>query len=299
MACTDFVFVISTFLGHKPLVKQDPEYQAKMKKTTDKTNTTSARQKISQTLKEKWQDPDFRMKMMNAMKNRKSPNAENSTAQRAKISAAMKRKWQDMNYRRKAILGMERYREKFPPRPTKVGIVKRMKPTKAIVAAVPITGGTHIRKNTITNDKVEGAIGKVKTVKKKTVKKKKVSRAVKVGPEIVPDSNVPSSMKKEASLDFDKDGDISRMKHERRDLYDLLYGDEFDDVTNDDENSDRSVDNYDEFSDASTDRDYFKEDINNISVNGVDVGLTPFFSSTVHLDDDDLDDFDPYNLDDY
>ena len=54
-------------------------------------NKTSSRQKISKTLKMKWQDPKFREKMLNAMRNNRTKSSPASQSQREKISAAMKK----------------------------------------------------------------------------------------------------------------------------------------------------------------------------------------------------------------
>jgi hypothetical protein len=277
-----------------------------MKKIGQKGNTVSARQKISQTLKEKWKDPEFRLKMINSMKGRKSPSTESSKAQREKISAAMKKKWQDRIYREKAILGMERYRDSLPPRPLKKKTVKKNSNRVTdgkIVAVTPMTDGKKMKKSIKSKVvKVARAGSGTKTVKKKkAVRKKKVAKTAVVKAETSNNVDGPTTSSKDASLhDSDNEGDISRMKEERRDLYDLLYGDDYDDVSHDDENIDFKQRNGD-FKKGAFDLDYLDEDDNDVSANGpvTTPGMSPFFTTNVHLDDEDLDDFDPYNLDDY
>jgi len=290
---------------------EDPEYQAKMKKTGQKTNTLSARQKISQTLKQKWQDPEFRLKMINSMKGRKtSSSVESNRAQREKISAAMKKKWQDRNYRQKAIMGMERYRDSLPPRPTKTKPTVRKNGSSGInegkiVPVTPMKESKQMKPLTSIQSKMKVASvvdgGLTKTIKKtKSVKKKKIIKTAAVQSETVKDVIGPPKNVKDTSFhDSVNHGDISKMKEERRDLYDLLYGDDYDDINHDDGNINFGKING-ESSDGGFELDYLEEDGNHISTSGpVTTSMSPFFTTNVHLDDEDLDDFDPYNLDDY
>jgi hypothetical protein len=276
-----------------------------MKKTGQKANTVSARQKISQTLKQKWQDPEFRMRMINSMKGRKSPSMESSKAQREKISAAMKKKWQDRSYREKAILGMERYRDSLPPRPTKTKTVRKINngsTERKIVAVTPMTESTQVKKSIHSKVKVASAGGRTKTIKKKkAIKQKKIAKtSASVESETINVLNDPATATvKDTPHDSDNNGDISRMKEERRDLYDLLYGDDYDDITHDDANTEFRQGNGD-FTIGNLDLDYLEEDENHVSAIGPETtGVSPFFTTNIHLDDEDLDDFDPYNLDDY
>jgi len=75
-----------------------------MKKASTKNTHLHIREKISQTLKEKWQDPDFRSKMIQSIQQRERKTASLSTTQKERISEAMKKKWQDSDYRFKALL---------------------------------------------------------------------------------------------------------------------------------------------------------------------------------------------------
>ena len=93
---------------------EDEEYREVM---TNKTHgainrdQTSIRARISNTLKEKWQDPEFRVSMMEKMAHRKkrSPTGD---SHRKKISAAMKKKWMDDEYRKRATEGMAKVKRK-------------------------------------------------------------------------------------------------------------------------------------------------------------------------------------------
>ena len=90
----------------------DPEYRANMKEKTLVANTDeSIRKKIAETLRLKWQDPDFRAQMMSKFTNRKrSPGIVNED-HRQKISAAMKAKWQDEEYRQKTLQSIAKRQE--------------------------------------------------------------------------------------------------------------------------------------------------------------------------------------------
>ena len=81
------------------------------------------------------------------------------------------------------------------------------------------------------------------------------------------------------SKEMKDDGDISRMREERRDLYDLLYGDEPDHLAFDDTEKD--------FAPVVTD-----------SLSQSTNPTMSFFGGADLLDDENLDDFDPYGLDD-
>jgi len=77
----------------------------------EETSSQVIRQRISQTLKDKWKDPDFRQKMMEQMKHRKSQIGKTTPSEhKQKISQTMKERWQDPAYRQKALEGMARKR---------------------------------------------------------------------------------------------------------------------------------------------------------------------------------------------
>jgi len=268
-----------------------------MRMSSSKENSPSARQKISQTLKDKWKDPEFREKMMKSMRGRKSKSTAASKAQRERISEAMKRKWQDANYRKKAIDGMEKYRDSLPPRPEKPKVTRTSATAvDRIVALTPMMTGAKKMKTAKTKVKVSSATAGVnKAKKKKAAKKKKIAKKKskvslaataekKDGPEVVQE-------KKKVKKD---DGDISRMREERRDLYDLLYGDEGHSTSEEEEKENIIESPADGVLNLNVPA---KEEID--PKTGEPKGLSSFFTGTSDLDDDDLDDFDPYNLDDY
>ena len=89
-------------------MEQDPGYKANIKKKIKQSNSSEdVRERISNTLKKKWQDPEFRAYMMEKMAKRKQPkDRTKSDEYRRKISESMKRKWEDPSYRARAINGM-------------------------------------------------------------------------------------------------------------------------------------------------------------------------------------------------
>lgn len=278
---------------------QDPEYAANMRSKGTGNNTT-ARARISKTLKDKWQDPKFRDRMLKSMKKRKTPSVANSRAQREKISEAMKKKWQDAGYRKKAMEGMEKYRDNLPPKPQKTKAVTRTSANAVdrIIAMTPITIGAKKMKRRGTKVKVSSATAGVINATKKKVKSKvktktKAKSKVKLA-STAEKKNGPKIVKEKTTKEVKDDGDISRMREERRDLYDLLYGDEGDAANEEDEESIIEAP-----SPGVIDIDLLAVENEDEPDNGEPKGLSNLFTGVADLDDDNLDDFDPYNLDDY
>lgn len=263
-----------------------------MRKINAKSDTVSARQKISNTLKEKWKDPEFREKMLKSMKGRKSSSNATSAKSREKISLAMKKKWQDAEYRKKAMKGMEKYRDSLPPRAEKPK--PKPKPANDVMAVTPMKKSKVKKKKRAAKSTVvvSSATAGVKKKKKKAAKKKAkkstvkaVAKAKKKGPEPVAE--------KESKAPVKDDGDISRMREERRDLYDLLYGDEGDLGDDEEAESEESLPGV-------LDLDMLGQETFDDSIkNDEPKGLSSFFTGTANLDDENLDEYDPYNLDDY
>jgi hypothetical protein len=93
------------------------------------------------------------------------------------------------------------------------------------------------------------------------------------------------------------DGDISRMREERRDLYDLLYGDDGDMEEEDDINSDAMLNSFSNNGIINADKaEEIFDDAERIEMTQSSLS---FYSSSEYLEDDNLDDYDPYNLSDY
>ncbi len=258
-----------------------------MRQSSKKNNSESSRTKISKTLKEKWQDPAFREKMIKAMKQNRAPKSAASEAQRAKISAAMKKKWQDAEYRKKAMKGMEQYRESLPPRPKKkTKMVSKAAATiqvDDVFAVTPIKAGTKKKRKRASSSSSSVKVGSTSAAKKKTKtkkkkKKKKSTVTLAKTAKAVEGQGPKNGEKNGKSKEKNDDGDISRMREERRDLYDLLYGDEPEEIVSDEESFNPVI------------PDPLSESQN---------PAMAFFGGGVDmLDDENLDDFDPYGLDD-
>ncbi|KAL7512516.1 hypothetical protein ACHAXN_009481 [Cyclotella atomus] len=211
---------------------EDDEYREFMTSKTiaseDVRNSVSVRSRISSTLKKKWEDPEFRASMMEKFKTRKyGQNASKALEHRRKISEAMKKKWEDEEYRMKATNGMAKSRDGAPPR-----LVKPRQSTSK---------GTAMRKV----DPLKTVVKKKKKKKKKsssstTVKSSSVVKTPAVREDVIkidaspitamePMSaeaarEIPSeSIKEEEDL---PEGSIERLRRDRKDLYDLLYGDD-------------------------------------------------------------------------
>lgn len=270
---------------------EDSEYQAKMRRGqgTDKLGH-STREKISKSLKEKWQDPKFREKMISSMKSRRSHSIQRSISQREKISESMKKKWQDGDYRKKTILGMEKYRERLPPRErisdnvtSKPKTVQHVNINATVALPMIPMKSSNKKKRVTRNSSISSTSINIKTAKKKLKKKKlKKKKAVKKKKTRTGKDDSKSSTSEQSdgkSENLKDDGDISRMREERRDLYDLLYGD---------------------------DVEKLEREESCLTNNEKDLNIDPEVQAKIYisgatrfLNDENLDEFDPYNLDDY
>merc|ERR1712154_582398 len=73
----------------------DEKYRLNMMNKTNAQNIDAGvRKRIGDTLRKKWEDPEFHERMMAKMAQRKSSPTRNA-AHRAKISESMKKRWQD------------------------------------------------------------------------------------------------------------------------------------------------------------------------------------------------------------
>ena len=282
----------------------DTEYRELMTNKTVASGQVgkSVRKRISETLKKRWEEPEFRAHMMKKFANRKSQQGDKrDESHRRKISIAMKRKWADEEYRKRATAGMAKGRERDYGKVKQVAPVKRVSPVKSLEPMQPVAPvASRGKKEKTTTIKSSSTTKKKRVVKKKrSVKKKKASttkrktkssssdnsiKAVKaISPTSTKSTDISSSDTKsqtttpEDKSTHEEDGSISRLREERRDLYDLLYGDEDDD-------------------------DGRRVNGDNIDLQpvlpgnkGIPIGSSSM-STLLGGDDDDLDDFDPYGL---
>jgi len=277
--------------------QDDEAFQEKMKESFSTRETS--RKRISESLKKKWQDPEFRRGMMEKMSQRKSgKDAMNYDKEhRKKISEAMKRKWQDASYREKTLSSIKKSAKirkvtASPKKPrTSSTTAKTKRKSSGIEELKPMTV-TDISKRKANKKRVtrkrsatkkvikddgdnEDDVTLVKAVrkpKKQQNKVKGVTASTKASNDISISSENKAPVEKEKKKKKkkkDKDGSVTRLREERRDLFDLLYGDE--DGMNDDDDDDADK----QLSDSSSD-----------------------IVDTL-LGDEDLDSFDPYGLDDY
>ena len=241
----------------------DPEYRARMlENNVSKPQSTKedTKRKISASLKKKWQDPAFREEMMAKMTTRKSSRDYNESY-REKISQAMKRKWQDQEYREKTLKSIARRSEEM--RNNRSPTVRKKKQPRVkgeeFVMATPI----------------HSSDGRPKKKKKVARRKTRADFSGDKKPKAPVKKKAPAKKKKKKKKK-EPDGSVIRLREERRDLFELLYGDDPTHAANkllDDEEDDED---------------------------GVDEELVGRpLSTRFGLDDEDLDSFDPYGLDDY
>jgi len=243
----------------------DPEYRAKKEESARRQNTSaSSREKIAKSLKKKWEDPKFRAYMMEKMKQRKKP-AKVSDEHRAKISEAMKKKWQDEKYRTKTVDNIRKAAARnVGSRPATAGrksaAVQATKPMQrelknGIIAMMPEMASTKKTKKKVAKRKTNAkakettktkttakASATTKPKKNTAAQKKKAAKAVDKEPDdLRPIEAVkPLTQPKRVFEDLEDDdddndgvlddfggnGDLAQLRHERRDLFDLLYGDD-------------------------------------------------------------------------
>lgn len=217
-----------------------------MKAKVQKSNSTpDVRKRISETLKKKWQDPEFRQYMLDKMATRNSnKNTQHSLSHRQKISDSMKRKWrEDEHYRNKAINGMTKVR----------GTVSRADANRKISQTMKLKWQDEhyralmIKKNansTVARTK-RAAANKAPPKRKATVTKAvkrtraKATKVTKIKSKemTIPSHQeviIPPTTAKSLGIDVQEDQRrVTKLRQERRDLYDLLYGDDDEDMDDD------------------------------------------------------------------
>lgn len=234
----------------------------KMQKTYSKEEI---RKKVSETLKKKWQDPAYREEMLSKMRRHRS-SPEVTEEYREKISRAMKKKWQDAEYREKtlnAIAEYNRNNNRTPTKPRKARIPKGSTANE-VKTIQPIRSGEDALK--------VKRVRRTKTATRAQTQSPSRSNTYVRSAEGTPTKSAANTQKakKKSATPKDKkakakepDGSVNRLREERRDLFDLLYGDD------------------DKVEDA------------------VDSPLTDRLRSRFDFEDEDLDSFDPYGLSDY
>jgi translation initiation factor 1 (eIF-1/SUI1) len=254
----------------------DTTYRLNMVNKTTISNTQGdMRQKVSETLKKKWQDPEFRQRMMEKIRSRKNSALERNDEYRRKISEAMKIKWQDTNYRNRTVASIRQNVVKKikegPPKAVKAKPIKGESVTISKVRLAKVAIPKQPKRDRVPlqlNDDGELLVHKKKMVKKKKKKMQKTIMKVQaVSPLTPPEQSRKSAVAKLKKLEKENpkepDGSINRLRDERRDLYDLLYGDED-----------------------------FDNDL-------VESFPGTRISTLLDMEDDNLERFDPYGLEDY
>ena len=263
---------------------QDPEFRQEMMEKRiasgaytnhGGTRNEAHRAKISESMKAKWQDPDYRTRCMEAIAKRrtereifweqfdnnripqkqpKQPKKPRAAKASTKSSATAKRE------RRQPVRALE---PMLAPRPkvarkaakrasTSRDGTSRAPPSPELTAAP--TAPAALRRPTTSAEK--------SSVSSPELPPPPLKPTTATTPATAATSTVPMKepkKKRSTRAKKEKDGSVSRLREERRDLFDLLYGDEYDE---DDE-------------------------------------ATSISKTSFSLGDEDLDSFDPYGLEDY
>lgn len=233
----------------------DAAYRENMRQKATASNTRQeTRRKISTSLKKKWEDPEFRSEMISRFSSRKRESgASHDYEHRQRISEAMKAKWQDEVYREKTLksIAQRKTNAALKPRqasasnnpdpaglksaPRKARLKKQaaeraedVRPMEPLKAAKPAAAKTRPQ---VAVDSVPEAVAQAKPMEPKPRKRKtaskKASKASQTNKKATPKASTTTSQKPRPSSSAPKrDGNVDLLKQERRDLYDLLYGDE-------------------------------------------------------------------------
>lgn len=289
---------------------EDPDFRASMTaKMANRTRSSgpreiSHREKISKAIKAKWKDEAYRKRATEAMRARQAELMKARPPRVSKPKAVRKT--------------VAKKKAKVVPNQAVTPVSPRLAQPLRATTKPKIKGVRTASKQTAAtlaetvNGQVTGTTAPTSPVTKKVVKKKKSVKR-KVAPEsaspaaaAVPlDPSAPKSAAALASKAAKKDkskkkkkkeppGSKTRLREERRDLWDLLYGD-----TEEEKSSRNGVNGLLDDEDGE-DGYLYNDQGGSFMANGAVVGAgSPTRSlASSHLGDEDLDDFDPYGLDD-
>ena len=205
----------------------DPTYRDNMiQKSCASNSSEEVKKRISESLKKRWEDPEFRAQMLQKISHQRRLAGAHGMSHREKISAAIKAKWKDEEYRNKTVAAIQkRTAETAALRPTKATAPKPKKKMSPVPTALE---DIQVAKP-------------VQPMQKKAVKKKKKRPPVLVNEDGTPqvvvrkpkrektkvvNTDTTKEQKEKPTLEAEAEGSIKRLREERRDLYDLLYGDD-------------------------------------------------------------------------
>jgi hypothetical protein len=185
--------------------------------------------------------------MLDKMEARRNAEDPHGQSHREKISAAMKAKWRDEEYRNKTIAAIQRKRaqtEALRPKQTKAPRARAAvasKPVDGVRIARPVQPKrkrpvkTRVLKKSVAAAPVKPLNGMTTAQVDKTLRPSSSSSSTDKSPVLKLDIDIHDTQEEEeeeedkkaaSSLDAEPDGSLNRLREERRDLYDLLYGDD-------------------------------------------------------------------------
>lgn len=220
---------------------KDEGYRKNMKDKVKRSNSSEeVRKRISETLKKKWQDPEFRQYMVDRMATRDALATPHTQNHRQKISATMKRKWQDKKYRDKAMSGMSKVRRATSSPASRAAVNRKISETMKLKWQDQNyrASMTDINKSINTSNGTRNPSRKTKrritssTPAKRNVEKRDQQKSSQSKKEVAisQDIIIPHTTAKSLGIDIQEDQRrVTKLRQERRDLYDLLYGDDDDD----------------------------------------------------------------------
>ena len=292
---------------------QDPEFREKMmakmktRKSPSGERDQSYRDKVSAAMKAKWQDPEYRAKTLSKIRARSEeirksrPPKPKKVVVRKKKKKVVKASGRSANGSGTAGSnrgGIARVEPASEARPRKRRGVK--KTPKFDQDGNPIVQRRAARKKTkaigegATTDISASAASVARVAASRRKQAEQLPGAGDTDLDITSGQEEGTETKKKKRKSNKRqpasmNESIDQLRDENRGLYDLLYGDEEDGDDGD--------------TDLDMDFGVIDDDIEEREMEAVRSGsgstTVPGISSTLFADDDDLDDFDPYGLDDY
>ncbi len=267
---------------------EDPEYRATMlAKTVAGNSQEHVRKKISETLKKKWQDDEFRFAMLEKM------SAASRDTHREKISSAMKAKWQDAEYRKRTLEAISKQRREaaaergitLPPRRI------RNKPARPAVPRASAPPSLVTSTSESLRQLRPRGLGETEAIKVVAPKKPKT----KAAPVVRPAAVRPVAVASKILLDLEDDDD------DDDDEFEFSITDK-PRVTGS-SNSDSSPKQQKKKSTKSKngDKEQLREERRDLYdfLYGDEEGTRSNLASVFALGDENLDEFDPYGLEDF
>mmetsp|Transcript_16225 Transcript_16225/g.35582 ORF Transcript_16225/g.35582 Transcript_16225/m.35582 type:complete len:383 (+) Transcript_16225:50-1198(+) len=292
----------------------DEKYRENMREKQANFNSRDdVRQRISQTLKEKWQDPGFRAVMMAKIGNREASTFR-GPSHREKISQAMKARWQDAEYRKKVVNSLAAKKRIKQPKPVPPKATKLDDSTsktsknglKVSAISLPTTGEANENKSLVNGSSSTKAVRLLQPVSpippisrpKKATPKRKVAKkkafAKSPASTAAPRQKKSKTVAAKKKVTSSKNG--GKQVPDADSIIDGLLGD--DDYDDDDDLVPLNGSTV-KSPKATTGDKEIRQDLYDLLYGEDDATPSSKLGSAFQLGDENLENFDPYGLDDF